>query len=68
MMDIQASKTDFINNALEKMPSFSQEIQTNNVLTKRILALRSKEGPNLENKMPEKKQQAQELKITKQLN
>lgn len=37
------------------MPSFSQEIQTNNVLTKRILALRAKDGPNLENKMPEKK-------------
>jgi len=33
-----------ITNALEKMPNFSQEIQTNNVLTKRILALKVKDG------------------------
>jgi len=31
-------------NALEKMPNFSTEIQTNNVLTKRILALKVKDG------------------------
>lgn len=55
MMQIQGSQSEFINSAIEKMPSFSQEIQTNNVLTKRILALRAKDGPNLENKMPEKK-------------
>lgn len=32
-----------IETAIEKMPSFSQEIQQNNVLTKRILALRQKD-------------------------
>jgi hypothetical protein len=30
--------------ALEKMPNFSSEIQTNNVLTRRILALKVKDG------------------------
>jgi hypothetical protein len=33
-----------ISNTLEKMPKFSAEIQTNNVLTKRILALKVKDG------------------------
>ena len=46
------------------MPSFSQEIQTNNVLTKRILALRAKDGPNLENKMPETKQKSIEENLS----
>ena len=54
-MQIQGAQTDFINSAIEKMPSFSQEIQTNNVLTKRILALKAKDGPDLTNKLPEKK-------------
>ena len=50
MIDIQhATATDeetkqLISNALEKMPNFSAEIQTNNVLTKRILALKVKDG------------------------
>ena len=35
---------DLISNALEKMPNFSAEIQSNNVLTKRILALKVKDG------------------------
>lgn len=55
MMQIQGTQSDFINSAIEKMPSFSQEIQTNNVLTKRILALKAKDGSNLANKLPEKK-------------
>lgn len=42
MMEVQGnnSKVEFISSALEKMPSFSQEIQTNNVLSKRIAALK----------------------------
>lgn len=31
-------------NSLDKMPNFSSEIQSNNVLTKRILALKVKDG------------------------
>ena len=40
----EADATNFIKGALEKMPNFSEEIQTNNVLTKRILALKVKDG------------------------
>ena len=32
------------NISFEKMPNFSNEIQTNNVLTRRILALKVKDG------------------------
>ena len=35
---------ELISQALDKMPNFSSEIQTNNVLTKRILALKVKDG------------------------
>lgn len=31
-------------NALDKMPNFSDELQTNNVLTRRILALKVNKG------------------------
>ena len=31
-------------NALDKMPNFSEELQTNNVLTRRILELKVKKG------------------------
>jgi hypothetical protein len=45
MLDVQEKAgSDFISAALEKMPNFSAEIQTNNVLTKRILALKVKDG------------------------
>ena len=48
MLEIQSSADqetrDLISNSLEKMPNFSAEIQSNNVLTKRILALKVKDG------------------------
>jgi hypothetical protein len=47
MLDTQSRSSEsrgFIAAAIEKMPNFSEEIQTNNVLTKRILALRVKDG------------------------
>lgn len=48
MLEFQQSSVGeadaFIKGALEKMPNFSEEIQTNNVLTKRILALKVKDG------------------------
>ena len=48
MLDLQEQSRGesdaFIKGALEKMPNFSEEIQTNNVLTKRILALKVKDG------------------------
>ena len=50
MLEVQHAVTadqetrDLISNALEKMPNFSAEIQSNNVLTKRILALKVKDG------------------------
>ena len=49
MIDLQTTSVDqeqkdLVANALEKMPNFSNEIQTNNVLTKRILALKVKDG------------------------
>lgn len=31
-------------NSLDKMPNFSEDLQTNNVLTRRILALKVKKG------------------------
>ena len=33
-----------VTNALEKMPNFSEDLQTNNVLTRRILQLQVKKG------------------------
>jgi len=33
-----------IQSSIDKMPSFSHEIQANSVLTKRILALKKKDG------------------------
>jgi hypothetical protein len=34
-------------NALDRMPNFSEELQTNNVLTRRILELKVKKGSNV---------------------
>jgi hypothetical protein len=46
MMEIQQTGDPeaLIANALERMPNFSTEIQSNNVLSKRILALKQKDG------------------------
>lgn len=43
VMNNGGESLSLIENAIEKMPSFSQEIQTNNVLTKRIMALKNKD-------------------------
>jgi hypothetical protein len=43
VMNTGGDSLSLIENAIEKMPSFSQEIQTNNVLTKRIMALKNKD-------------------------
>jgi hypothetical protein len=46
MMELRERGGDgqtMIETAIEKMPSFSQEIQQNNVLSKRIMALRQKD-------------------------
>ena len=52
MLEMQQSgdsqSIELIGNAIEKMPNFSQEIQTNNVLTKRILALKVKDGIHID--------------------
>lgn len=34
---------DLVETAIERMPVFSQEIQANNVLSKRIMALKQKD-------------------------
>ena len=36
--------SQLVMNALEKMPNFSEDLQTNNVLTRRILMLKVKQG------------------------
>jgi hypothetical protein len=46
MMELRERGGDsqsMIETAIEKMPSFSQEIQLNNVLSKRIMALKQKD-------------------------
>ena len=53
MLDMQDSSDEFISSALDKMPNFSEEIQTNNVLTKRILALKVKDGLHINMKEAE---------------
>ena len=58
MLSMQESSNEFISGALDKMPNFSEEIQTNNVLTKRILALKVKDGFHIN--MKEAEQQLQE--------
>jgi hypothetical protein len=59
----QEDAKEFINGALEKMPNFSEDIQNNNVLTKRILALKVKDGlhMNLEEAQRELKQNMQKI-------
>jgi hypothetical protein len=45
---LQQSESDIILNAIEKMPNFSHEIQSNSVLTRRIMALKKKNKPEQE--------------------
>ena len=53
----EAGAADLVVNALEKMPNFSNEIQTNNVLTKRILALKVKDGLHIDMEEAEREMQ-----------
>lgn len=70
MLDIQNSMTadqetrDLISNALEKMPNFSAEIQSNNVLTKRILALKVKDGLHVNMEEAEREMHASMKRLT----
>ena len=59
------SNKELIQSALEKMPNFSTEIQTNNVLTKRILALKVKDGLHIDMQEAEREMQKnmQKLKL-----
>ena len=41
-------------NALDRMPNFSEELQTNNVLTRRILELKVKKGVAINKEEAEK--------------
>lgn len=46
---LKMSKTDatiaqMVSNSLDRMPNFSEELQNNNVLTRRILELKVKKG------------------------
>jgi hypothetical protein len=38
------SVSELVMNSLDKMPNFSEELQTNNVLTRRILAMKVNKG------------------------
>ena len=42
--DEDANAKQLVMNSLDKMPNFSEDLQTNNVLTRRILALKVKKG------------------------
>ena len=70
MLEIQsapitdAETKELITNALEKMPNFSSEIQTNNVLTKRILALKVKDGLHVNMQEAEREMQLNMKRLT----
>jgi hypothetical protein len=65
MLDAQDQGQDeFIKLAIEKMPNFSEEIQTNNVLTKRILALKVKDGLHINMQEAEQHMKEQMKKAT----
>jgi hypothetical protein len=51
-------------NALEKMPNFNEELQTNNILTRRILALKVKKGFAINEEEAEKNMRANMKKYT----
>ena len=46
-----------IQSSIDKMPSFSHDIQANSVLTKRILALKKKDGLKSDSKKIQKTEQ-----------
>jgi hypothetical protein len=46
--------SQLVMNSLDKMPNFSDELQTNNVLTRRILALKVQKGFAINNEEAEK--------------
>jgi hypothetical protein len=46
--------SELVMNSLDKMPNFSEELQTNNVLTRRILALKVQKGFAINNEEAEK--------------
>ena len=62
MLQLQESgnseSVELVSNAIEKMPNFSQEIQTNSVLTKRILALKVKDGIHIDMAEAEREMQS----------
>ena len=64
-MSVDAETRELISQALEKMPNFSSEIQSNNVLTKRILALKVKDGlhVNVQEAEREMKMNMQKLSV-----
>ena len=70
MLEIQAAPTadeetkELISNALDKMPNFSAEIQSNNVLTKRILALKVKDGLHINMQEAEREMQVNMKRLT----
>lgn len=70
MLEVQNAATadqetrDLISNALEKMPNFSAEIQSNNVLTKRILALKVKDGLHVNLEEAEREMHANMQRMT----
>ena len=65
-----SESSELVGNAIEKMPNFSQEIQTNSVLTKRILALKVKDGIHIDMAEAEREMQNNmgKLKVDKQLD
>ena len=70
MLDLQQNSAvdedtrELISQALEKMPNFSSEIQTNNVLTKRILALKVKDGLHVNVQEAEREMKMNMQKLT----
>jgi hypothetical protein len=51
-------------NSLDKMPNFSEDLQTNNVLTRRILALKVKKGFAINQEEAEKSMKQNMAKYT----
>ena len=49
LMEAGSEGAGLIQSSIEKMPNFSHEIQANSVLTKRILALKNKDGLKKDN-------------------
>lgn len=56
--------SSLVMNALDKMPNFSDELQTNNVLTRRILQLKVQKGFAINNEEAEKSMKQNMAKYT----